>query len=64
MSRRNSARYPATSLPTASLAGCARFHRMFNRPNDADIRGYNEALTSGLAGALVHWLVETLGYGR
>ena len=27
-------------------------------------RGYNEAMTDGLSGALDHWLDEELGYGR
>ena len=27
-------------------------------------RGYNDALTDGLQGALEHWLDEELGYGR
>lgn len=27
-------------------------------------RGYNEAMTDGIAGALEHWLDEELGYGR
>lgn len=37
MPRYDCTRRPATSLPTASLAGCVRFHRMFNRLNDADM---------------------------
>jgi hypothetical protein len=27
-------------------------------------RGYNEAMTDGISGALDHWLDEELGYGR
>lgn len=27
-------------------------------------RGYNEAMTDGLSGALDHWLDETMGYAR
>ena len=46
-----------------SPAECEALTRPSANPKEY-ARGYNEALTSGLAGALEHWLDETLGYAR
>ena len=38
-----------------------------NKPSKAPAeyaRGYNDALTRGLDGAMEHWLDEHMGYGR